>query len=590
MKTMIRNLVTTCLMILILTVVTIAQTDYSSLKDEFRKEIQKKMKQNKVKGASIALVQGDSIIWSEGFGFADVENKIKATSETQYRIGSVTKLFTGTAVMQLNEKNLINIDEPVNKLFPEFNIKSRFGSIDEITPRNVMTHTAGLPCDIMRGFVSENPESHMKEIEYLNKEYTIYKPNEVFAYSNPGFNLLGCMVEDVSNTPYKEYIGNNIFDKWGMDNSYFNETDATNLAVAYNGKGKLIQEIPIREVPAGEIKSTVIDLSKFISSHLPSKESPILTTESYNEMRKTQFDKLYEGPFSKIGLTWFIREMEGFDNIYEHGGATLYHRAKVAICPEQNIGIAILTNSSRGGAITSMSTKILKKVIALGAEDVNKTEEENVVKEKTENKKSYKKGYISPEDLNKLNGAYALPDAIYEIRTNKNKLTAKIQGYRMDMFYVGNNEFLPVLKLMNFIPIKMKTARFIFKDEEGEKIIYQKDVESNGLSIVVQRFDKPEITEKWEQRVGKYKIVNNRSGDHNLFDKMEITKENDILILKATVTLDGEQEMEFGLGIISNDLAYVLGKGRQGGYSVAVEYDDEGNELLRFTGFLLKKE
>ena len=584
MKKMIRNLAITGLMILILAVVTIAQTDYSSLKEEFRKEIEKKMKKSKVKGASIALVVGDSIVWSEGFGYADAENKIEATPETQYRVGSVTKLFTGIAVMQLNEKSLINIDEPVHKFFPEFNIKSRFGSIDEITHRNVMTHTAGLPCDIMRGFVSTEPESYMKEIEYLNKEYTIYAPNTVHAYSNPGYNLLGCMVEEVSNTPYKDYIKQNIFDVLSMNNSYFNETDATNLAVAYNGKGKLISEIPIREVPAGEIKSTVIDLSKFVSSHLTDSKN-VLSKESQDEMTKTQFDELYEGPFSKIGLTWFIREMDGFDNIYEHGGATLYHRAKVAICPEQNIGIAILTNSSRGGAITSMSTKILKKAIALGTEDVDKTEEE-----KDENKKSYKKEEISIDELNKLNGAYALPGAIYEVKTNKNKLTARIQGYRIDMFYVGNNEFLPVLKLMNFIPIKMKTARFIFKDEEGEKIIYQKDVENEGLSIVGQGFEKAEITDKWEQRIGKYKVVNSKPGDHDIFDKMEIVKENDILILKTTVIMDGEQVMEMGLGILSDDLAYVLGKGRQGGYSVAVEYDEDGNELLRFTGYLLKKE
>jgi len=562
-----------------------AQTDYSNLKLEFRKEIAKKMKKSKIKGASIALVVGDSIVWSEGFGYADVENKIEASSETQYRIGSVTKLFTGIAVMQLQEKNQLNINEPVSKFFPKFNIKSRFGSIDEITPRNVMTHTAGLPCDIMRGFVSEQAESYMKEIDYLNKEYTIYAPNTVHAYSNPGYNLLGCMVEEISNTPYKDYIKQNIFDVLGMNNSFFNELDATGLAVAYNRKGELANEIPIREVPAGEIKSTVIDLSKFITSHLPNSERTILTKESYCEMRKVQFDELYEGAFSKIGLTWFIRESEGYDNIYEHGGATLYHRAKVAICPEQNIGIVILTNSSRGGAITSMSTKILKKAIALNSEESDK-----IVEEKKERKKSIKKAHISSDELNKLNGVYALPGVIYEVTTKKKCLITRIQGFRMDMIYVGNNEFLPILKLLNFIPIKNKTARFIFKKEGGETIIYQKDLENNGLSIIGQRFEKAQITDKWEQRIGKYKVVNSKTGDFNLFDSMEIVKENDILILKTTVKLDGEQVMEMGLGILSDDLAYVLGKGRQGGYSVAVEYDEEGNELLRFTGFLLMKE
>lgn len=583
MKKLMLKVTVLSFVLLVSTLSILAQTDYSSLKEEFRKEIEKKMKKSKVQGASIALVKGDSIIWTEAFGYADVENEIKATTETQFRIGSVTKLFTGIAVMQLQEKGKLNIDEPVRNFYPEFNIKSRFGSIDEITPRNVMTHTAGLPCDIMRGFVSEQPESYKKEIEYLNKEYTIYAPNTVHAYSNPGYNLLGCMVEEVSNTPYKDYIKQNIFKILEMNNSCFNESDVTKLAVAYNRKGELAKEYGIREVPAGEIKSTVLDLSKFISAHLTDSKR-ILTQESQNEMMKTQFDKLYEGVFSKIGLTWFIRESEGFDDIYEHGGATLYHRAKIAICPEQNLGVVILTNTSTGGSVTSLSTSILKKAIALehGEKEIAKTEDKN--------KNKHKKQELSLEELNKLSGSYALPGAIYEVSTKKNKLTARIQGYRIDMFYVGNDEFLPVLKLMNFIPVKMKTARFSFKEEEGQTIIYQRDTESKGLAIVGQRFEKSDISEKWEQRIGKYKIVNSQPGDHDLFADMELVKQNDILIFKTVIDFDGKQDMEMGLGILSDDLAYVLGIGRQGGYSVAVEYDKEGNELLRFSGYLLSKE
>ena len=583
MKKLMLKVTVLSFVLLVSTLSILAQTDYSSLKEEFRKEIEKKMKKSKVQGASIALVKGDSIIWTEAFGYADVENEIKATTETQFRIGSVTKLFTGIAVMQLQEKGKLNIDEPVCNFYPEFNIKSRFGSIDEITPRNVMTHTAGLPCDIMRGFVSEQPESYKKEIEYLNKEYTIYAPNTVHAYSNPGYNLLGCMVEEVSKTPYKDYIKQNIFKILEMNNSCFNESDATKLAVAYNRKGELAKEYGIREVPAGEIKSTVLDLSKFISAHLTDSKR-ILTQESQNEMMKTQFDKLYEGVFSKIGLTWFIRESEGFDDIYEHGGATLYHRAKIAICPEQNLGVVILTNTSTGGSVTSLSTSILKKAIALehGEKEIAKTEDKN--------KNKHKKQELSLEELNKLSGSYALPGAIYEVYTKKNKLTARIQGYRIDMFYVGNDEFLPVLKLMNFIPVKMKTARFSFKEEEGQTIIYQRDTESKGLAIVGQRFEKSDISEKWEQRIGKYKIVNSQPGDHDLFADMELVKQNDILIFKTVIDFDGKQDMEMGLGILSDDLAYVLGIGRQGGYSISVEHDENGKELLRFTGYLLSKE
>ncbi len=131
----IRKLISVVELIIIFCSNLVAQADYSSLKQEYSKLISKLMQKNKVAGVCIALINGDSVVWSRGFGYADIENNAKATPTTQYRIGSITKLFTGSAVMQLQELGKLNIDEPVYKYLPQFHIKTRNSKLEDITIR-----------------------------------------------------------------------------------------------------------------------------------------------------------------------------------------------------------------------------------------------------------------------------------------------------------------------------------------------------------------------------------------------------------------------------------------------------------------------
>ena len=109
------------------------------------------MKANRIIGLSIALVDDQSVVWEQGFGFADKEKKLPATPETIYRLGSISKLFTATAAMQLADQGKLDIDKPVEVYLPEFSIKSRFTDAHAITPRNIMTHHSGLPRDYLKG-------------------------------------------------------------------------------------------------------------------------------------------------------------------------------------------------------------------------------------------------------------------------------------------------------------------------------------------------------------------------------------------------------------------------------------------------------
>jgi CubicO group peptidase (beta-lactamase class C family) len=143
----------------------IDEKELDELKQEIRLMIQKDMKIYKVVGISIALVDDQNVVWSEGFGYADQANNIPANSQTIYRVGSVSKLFTATSVMQLVENQKINLDEPIQTYIPEFKIKSRFEKQGEITARNLMTHHSGLPSDIENNFFLQKSNSIYRNCE-----------------------------------------------------------------------------------------------------------------------------------------------------------------------------------------------------------------------------------------------------------------------------------------------------------------------------------------------------------------------------------------------------------------------------------------
>ena len=264
---------------------------------------------------------------------------------------------------------------------------------------------------------------------------------------------------------------------------------------------------------------------------------------------------------------------------YGHEGATLYQQAIADICPEHNLGIVILTNSNSGNSVCGLYSDILKKAIDIKSGNSPSIDKKPKIK--------IEKTAIDKSDLELWTGNYAAPGLIYEVNAKNNKLTTSIQGTKIDFIYTGNNEFLPVAKLLGFIPFKMKSFRFVFESTKDDILIFQKNVKTNSLSVAGQKYEKQEISPEWKNRIGTYTIINSKEGDYSMLDKFEIVEVDGTLVLKTTVML--EFEMDLGLGIISDSHAYVLGLGRNGGYSITVEKDNNGDELIYCTGYLLKK-
>jgi CubicO group peptidase (beta-lactamase class C family) len=188
----------------------VGRGDYAKVAQYVSALVRYEMKKRDVTGLSIALVDDQRVVWAEGFGYADKAGKIPASPETVYRAGSISKLFTATAAMQLAEQGRLDIDRPLGDYLPGFSIRTRFVDEAPVTPRSIMTHHSGLPSDYLKGMWTRNPESFTRLADRVRDEYAANPPGTVFSYSNLGVTLLGDAIGKVAGRDFVSHVRDEI--------------------------------------------------------------------------------------------------------------------------------------------------------------------------------------------------------------------------------------------------------------------------------------------------------------------------------------------------------------------------------------------
>jgi len=204
-----------------------AQTDKTdALQQGFRSELEKAG----VAGGSLVVIREGKLIAEEHYGLAHIEKKQPANAATIYHWASNTKPFTGIAIMQLRDRGLLKLDDPVTKYLPELRkIHNPFGSMDEITIRHLLSHSGGFrggtwPWRNNKPWEPFEPTEWSQLVAMFPFTEVLFKPGTKFSYSNPGIIYLGRIIEEVSGEPYEAYIDKNILRPLGMHSSYFDTT------------------------------------------------------------------------------------------------------------------------------------------------------------------------------------------------------------------------------------------------------------------------------------------------------------------------------------------------------------------------------
>jgi len=310
-----------------------------------------------IAGAIVVVVKDGQVLLQKGFGYADVEKKLPVDPErTLFRPGSISKLFTWTAVMQLVEQGKIDLDADVNQ-YLDFTIPPGPDG-EPITMRNLMTHTSGFE-EQVKELISEDPK-RLATIEATLKRWVperIFKAGTMPAYSNYGTALAGHIVERVSGLAFDDYLDRNIFGPLGMTNSSFRqplpEALMTGMAQGYkDASGKPQGYELINLSPAGSLAATGADMARFMIAHLQNGafgDARILSEETAQKMHGTPLTILPD--VNRMALGFYETSTNGH-RIISHGGDTQYFHSDLHLFIDEGVGYFISLNSSgKEGAV-----------------------------------------------------------------------------------------------------------------------------------------------------------------------------------------------------------------------------------------------
>jgi CubicO group peptidase (beta-lactamase class C family)/D-alanyl-D-alanine dipeptidase len=332
--------------------------DYATAVEMLERFITHEMADKDLPALSIALVDDQQIVWAKGFGFADPKKKVPATAETIYRVGSVSKLFTDIAVMQLVEQGKLDLDAPVTRYLQDFRPRNAFGR--NVTLRQLMSHRSGLVREPPVGNYFETTEPSLaRTVTSLNQTALVYAPETRTKYSNAAIATVGYVLERTQGEPFAKYLKRAVLDPLGLERSSFEPTpEITNdLAKAYmwtiDGR---VFEAPTFELgmsPAGSMYTTVTDLGRFMSALLAGgrgAKGQMLKPSTIDQMWTPQFAQ--PGQKFGYGIGFGIRELEGRRTV-GHGGAIYGFATTLKAMPDDKLGVVVVTTKDSANAVTN---------------------------------------------------------------------------------------------------------------------------------------------------------------------------------------------------------------------------------------------
>jgi CubicO group peptidase (beta-lactamase class C family) len=518
----------------------------------------------KVVGLSALVVDKNGIVWSKGFGYADKQEKVPATEDTVYHIGSITKLFTALAVVQLVEQGQLNLSAPVSEYLADFAAGQCYTD-KPVTVAQLLTHQSGLHHSFEPEFWTQSDWRTVTE--KLSCDMAYYPPETLLSYSNIGFTLLGAIVEQVSGVPYEQYIQHNILQKLDMHTAGF---DSAALAKAYTPKKKLNQEPPLRDVPAGGMLASTVALAKFAQYML--QESAIRDDMLQSRIKRTAINM-----DNDIGWGWFLKPSAKNDGsfIAEHSGSNKYHHSVIQVYPAKGVAVVILANSGYREPLQLVSDQLLYYAAY--------QQPMQAVKDKTTGQAAhYANTFCAAEQVP---GYYHSELGLVNIQAKGEGFVAHIGGTKVKLRPAKQSGYFdPSLRFMGMIPL----GKYAFGDlqlslrctEQATYAAVKDGAREFSLAYKVEGGDKTELlNERW---LGKYHVKDDPSV------QVEVSVFDDNLLFMREGFPVFEQRAYYLLSAQSADSARVLYLGEHGP-KLSFSHQ-QGQAILSYQGFLLVKD
>jgi len=309
-------------------------------------EIENNMKTHDIPGMAFALVDFNGIIYFKGFGTLDIREDTQQIDEnTNFNLGSLSKVFTTIAIMQLQEKGLLRIEDPVVNYLPWFKTSDDLMS-NQITIKHLLNHSSGLPSHLNVHEVKsvDRREIKIQISDKLRNVMLVAKPGETFEYTNMNTDLLQIIIEEVSNVPFTKYMDENIFKPLGMNRTgyfTFDDQHLSNTAIGHRyhwGKIKPYkEELVYATSSSAGLSSNVTDLAKFMMCLLNEGVTPM-----GNLIRSNSINEVFQANNYGMGYNWYIYPQ----NMYMEGGLPGFTSTMV-LNSDKSFGLVLLSNSKQ---------------------------------------------------------------------------------------------------------------------------------------------------------------------------------------------------------------------------------------------------
>ncbi len=348
---------------------------------EFEAKLAQFVKKNRLYGAAASVVDEDGVAWSGAVGFADLAARKPALPSTLYRIASITKTFTGTAIMRLRDAGELGLDDPAVQWIPELANCGSPQTIGAVTIRRLLSHESGLksepPGTDWRAASPVYEGSVDQTLERAAEIFTAVGTNRQFKYSNLGYQLLGEIVHRASGTAYPQYLRREVLDPLGLSSTAFEPLDEAlsgRCAVGYSARVFSDELEPAAPMPLiwaeGGLWSTVEDIGKWLGFQLgayasPPAQSAVLAPSSLREMHKARYlanDQWTEA----FGISWASTRTD--ETVWvQHSGGLRGFNSHACFDPAHRVGAVALVNGAAPVSALTMELGDIARRLAAAA-------------------------------------------------------------------------------------------------------------------------------------------------------------------------------------------------------------------------------
>lgn len=329
--------------------------------EQVREMIRKALVEEQVPSIAVGVARNGKIIWEEGFGWADRENRLAATEHTMYSLASVSKPLTATGLMVLVERKQIDLDRPVNDYLGDAKLKAWVGNASDATVRRVANHSAGLPLHYQ--FFYEDEPYKAPPMDETIRRYgnLVWAPGETYEYSNLGYGILGYIIERVSGRSLSDFVRQEVFLPLGMSRSSLNIGPRLEKhhAVRYGTDRLPIMFYDFDHPGASAFYASAHDLLRFGMFHLKTRlpdQKAILSDRAIDQMQEPTVRQ--EDSRNGYGIGWGTTDLPRGNRRVGHGGGMHGVSTVLSLIPSEKLAVVALANTN-----SDLPTRVRDKIV-----------------------------------------------------------------------------------------------------------------------------------------------------------------------------------------------------------------------------------